>query len=83
MALYRSLISGQALARHCGTLPVIVAAALSGAARMRIAAVVAELNRHPEAAPFMSWTPFVLWLFAAVLFSALATAAGYRVRAPR
>jgi len=60
-----------------------MAAALSGAARMRIAAVVAELSQHPAAAPFMRWTPFVLWLFAAVLFSALAAAAGYRVRAPR
>jgi len=56
-ALHLSLFSGAALARRNGTLPVIVAAALSGAARMRIAAVVAELNKHPAAAPFLSWTP--------------------------
>jgi hypothetical protein len=82
-ALHLSLFSGAALARRNGTLPVIVAAAFSGAARMRIAAVVAELNKHPAATPFMSWTPFAPWLFAAVLFVAPATAAGYRVRAPR
>jgi len=58
-------------------------AALSGPARLRIAAMVVQLNKHPAAAPLLSWTPFALWLVAAVLSAALANAAGRRVRALR
>jgi len=57
-------------------------AALAGATLVRIAAVLAELPRHPGLAPALAWAPFALWLAAGLLFAALALGAASRRAAP-
>jgi hypothetical protein len=53
-----------------GALFAILAAATLG----RIAVVATELHKQPEIGPVLGWAPLALWLAAAVLFAALASA---------
>jgi hypothetical protein len=53
-----------------GALFAILAAATLG----RIAVVATEMHKQPEIAPFLDWTPLVLWLGAGLLFAWLAVA---------
>jgi len=57
-------------------------AALAGATLVRIAAVVAELNRQPALAAAFDWAPFASWLAAGMLFAALAFIAARRRVSP-